>query len=208
MTKVFVYFLILALLLSVSCTTRYMDKSETLPANKRVAVLVVEESGGTIVYGMQRNLIYNQLLRSNLIPVTLKEVDTGMFGHLGRSYGNVAALMKNLRDEKENSAPDETLNAILIPSLTNSLDKYDVDYLLIVSMSVVGLDKHLQGLLIKVDDMTVVASKYYDYTIMKELCIPLTFLWGASILTCPWLFIPDPDEARYEMVGDLLRDLM
>ncbi len=216
--------LVFALVLSLSgpgCTTRFSAKSAPLPKNTRIGLLVVDRGGKDVRNSLGQTYIYEQLIKEDMIPVTLNEFSvrdlyndtfkrkkgsdwTRMLNPLPGGGGGNA---NEARTVTQIQAGDR-FKPLLVPTLMEYLQKQKVEYLLVVHTWASAKDERLKALLIRVEDMVVVGAKYYDYNFMKPFCIPMTLAFGLSALICPWMYLKSDDKAKYEMIKDLIKDLM
>ncbi len=187
------------MILQIGCTTKYVNRSAEMPKKARVGVLMVDRDGSEVQNAIRHNYIHNTFIQHDLVPVSMKDVDVASLDAIA---GNVAETnaqteIKNIKD----------FDPILVPSMQEYLKNADIQYLLFVNVRVVAFDERIQAVLIKTDDMSIVGSKFYDYAIMKQLCIPLSLV-GVGVLICPWFFLRDHDQARFELVRDMLDEFM
>ena len=199
MRKFMAVLIIGALILQMGCTTKYVNRSSELPKKARVGVLMVDRDGAQIENSIRHNYIHNTFIQHDLVPISMKDVDVAKLAALAGNIAetNASTEIKNIKD----------FDPILVPSLQEYLNDADVQYLLFVNVRVVALDERIQAVLIRTDNMSIIGSKFYNYAIMKQLCIPLGFV-GVGLLVCPWFFLRDDDKARFELVRDMLDEFM
>gem|GEM_PF-4468078 len=199
MRKFLAVLIIGALILQIGCTTKYVNRSAEMPKKARVGVLMVDRDGTEVLNSIRHNYIHNTFIQHDLVPVSLKDVDVATLDAIAGNIAetNASTELKNIKD----------FDPILVPSIQEYLKDADIQYLLFVNIRVVALDERIQAVLIKTDDMSIVGSKFYDYSIMKPLCIPLSVVMVGAIV-CPWFFLRDHDKARFELVRDMLDEFM
>jgi hypothetical protein len=199
MRKAVFAILLAAAIFAAGCTTKYVARSADIEPRSRVGLVMVSEDGDKLKYGIKHAYVYNRIMAHNLIPVALNEMDVSRF--MTEKPGVVF-------DFKSQNSPSD-LQAF-IPAMTPTLQAYlkdkKVDFLLVTSFWVSGLDEHMRAIMIRVSDMVIVGTKFYDYKFMVPFCVP-TGLVGIGLLVCPFFYTNNYDSAIYEMAEEMLQDL-
>ncbi len=199
MKKLCALLLVSILMIQIGCTTKYVNRSSELPKQARVGILMVDRNGGDVKTSMRHNYMYNTAIQHEIVPIAMNDFNMADLYHfLPNEEIKVAGEAKYITD----------FDPALLPSLKAYLLEKQIDYLMVMHIRVSALDERIQTILIKSDDMRVIGTKFYDYSIMKPLCIPLTCAFGIGAIVCPWFYLRDHDKARYEMVRDMLDEFM
>ncbi|MBN2496309.1 MAG: hypothetical protein JXR96_17075 [Deltaproteobacteria bacterium] len=182
------------------CLTRFSHKAEAVPDNARVAVLLADEDGNPVNNTLDMAYVYEALHANGMVPVALNDVASEKI--LGRDSGD--GLFSWTKDKSQAVVSDDP---ILLTSLQKHLKEHGIDFLLVMHASTSALDEDLRVVMIKVESMKVVGSKFYRYRIMAALWSGLTVALGLSLLVCPWFYLIDGHANNHEMLSDFLSGL-
>ncbi len=199
MNRIGMAVLIALLATAMGCTTKFSNTRTKLEQNSRVAVLLVDADGSDYEYGMAENYVFNAMLKHNLVPVSLNSADVKSFGELHRDY--IAGAITTEKGEKEKAA----FSPVFLESIQDYLAERKIDYLLLLEFDISGLDEHLQAMLVRTNDLSITASKYYDFSIMTPMCTGTFFV---SWLYCPFLMARNSTEASYVLINEMLEEFM
>jgi hypothetical protein len=200
MKKAAVVLVIASLFLVAGCTTKYVARSADLEPKSRIGVLLVSQDGRQVVHGIQYSYVYNKIMAHGHVPVAVSEMDVAKL-HVDRP-----PLTIDLKPQGAVSDVQMILPA-LTPTLQNYLKEKKVDFLLVMSFKVSGLDESLRAVLVRTGDMAVVASKFYDFRFMAPFCIP-TGIIAVGALVCPFFYMNNYDNAIYDMIEQFFQDLI
>lgn len=184
---------------SMGCVTELNSRVATLPHPARVGVLLADSTSSAPEATLRGSYVYTAMVESGLYPVALNDIDVT---RVIRS-----SVLDRTGDSPAASATDDVANPALLGSLRKHFEQLTLDYVLIVYVDSWALDRDMRAVVVRVKDMSVVASRHYKRRTMGPLCVPLSFVFGASLLVCPWFLFIDKDEANYEMVKDFLSDI-
>ncbi len=197
---------------SASCTTKFTGKSERLPDQAKIAVLMVSRDGSDVHYTMKQTYVYHSMIQADLQPMSLNEIDVGELYTIdgNESEGSLLSAVngqgsQSISVESGNVLPAEPM---AMPKLLRYVENQDIDYLLLLYTRVHAMDETLKAVLIRVSDRHVIGSKYYNYSFMKPFCIPMTLVFGLSVLICPWFFLREGAGVKHEMIDETLKDFM
>ena len=174
------------------CTSLYQHQLATIPSGSRVGVLLVDGGGDRSIQTMYQPYVYEVLAERRLIPVALND-------------GNVKPL---LRSATFGSAPGAdrapTGDVALLTTLKQHLTTHKVSYLLLLHLWTSGKDEDLRAVVVKVSDMSVVASRFYRYRAMAACWSGLTPILGLGLVVCPWFYTVNADRNNRQMLRDFL----
>lgn len=168
--------LLLAFALISGCSVSYKHTAvhTQLPAQARIAYLLVSPSGGGsfgmfgagggFPYAMSNNLVYNAMINNGLNPVSLNSVQ--MYNSYLKELHKEgsAKLEKKLKVEgtdKEGTVKF-TQYAMFFENIQGYLKDMKIDYILLYNLNFACSNgEYVQAILVRVEDLTVIGSRYH-----------------------------------------------
>jgi len=189
-------FLAMVVILVSGCTTHFMNKSESLPTGARVAFVLSDSDGTFGGYAVHQGFVFNALLAHGLVPVSLNTADS-------------TALLSGVSKSVFKFEGQDPLSVTIpkhLETLKPRFEAMGISHLLVLHVAADALDESLRGVLIRVEDMAIVASKYYSHDIMVPLCVSTFFI---SWLYCPLIYWGTFDaETSYDLVSSMLEEFL
>ncbi len=184
------------LVLASACVTNVQHNVVAVPKQARIAVLRTNESGH-VGATLPQSYIYNSLMQHGYWPVALNDADLSDL------------IPKMMKDVSIISAKDKQMlvadPAMLSAAQRMLLDK-GVQYLLLVYSFASALDRDLQAMVVRVEDMTVASSRYYRKRVMLPMMVGFGVVpIGAIIL--PWFYLIDASDAQRVMIDEFIGTL-
>ena len=132
----------------IGCVTKTWDvHTATVPPRSRVAVLVVDAGGNATSPTFADLPVYEAIDHSGLTPVALNDAVSGVTLAVDGHASNAVA----------GSLPP--FDPRLLSGLQQHLVDRQIDYLMLVYMSASGLDRDLKVMVIRTEDLQVVATR-------------------------------------------------
>lgn len=199
-----VFVIFLGALVVSGCTKRFICHTGKVEKNKRIGVLQTDKDGKKLRNTLEKNYIYQAIHEAGLTPVALNDVVvTKVFSAATQVF--LPASPSTEGDQTQQSAI--ALDPKLVGFLQPQFKRLGLDYVMVLYTRASGLDEELHGVIVRVEDMQIVASEYYVFSAMKALWTSLSFI-GVSYLVVPWFYTRCKVEAQYEMLSDFLADAM
>ena len=170
--------------------SRFLSRTEVLPPQSRIAVMVVDEDGEISSPTMARSPILNALMDRGLRPVSL-------------NLANARHLFAGITVE---ASASQYPAPILLENVRPYLKEVGATHLLLIHVESPGLDIDVRASLINVETMTVVASKHHTRDIMTPLCAATFFI---SWLYCPIIYaVEDRRKETYAYTDEAVVEFM
>lgn len=197
MSKATAYALIAVLAMSIGCTTRYFMRSTELPKSSKVGVLLVDDDGGRGGFSMKENYVFNSLIEHGVVPISLNLADVRPFYDIYlEAYGHGETTI-----QKDFPAD----HPLVFERIKEYLAGNGVQYVLVLHIRAKALDETLHATVVRVSDMAVIGSKYYEYRATAAACAGPFFVgW----FYCGFLYLKNTDPVKYHLVDELLDELM
>jgi len=194
-----------AALAGSACTTLYQQQTVKIPTNAKVGVIMYDPSSLAKKTGFtfDKNYVYEVMLKKKLIPVAVNDINVEQIVKQNLWFDNLQAAPVG----PEVAKPSVVGSPVLLSTLQQHFKNRGLDFVLLLHVKSSALDEDLQAVLVRVEDMTVVGTKYYKYRIMAPLCIGICMV-GVGIIICPLLYLKNKDKTNHDLIDDLLSEMM